>query len=107
MTPIDLRNETWESIQSRVTGQRLMVLHAWRVLGRGTTRQLASHAHIDILNVRPRTTELVQLGLVRLVASDGTEGVYEPLPEPEARAMFAERRKAFLRGEYQPELKLL
>jgi hypothetical protein len=107
MTPIDLRNETWESIQERITGQRRMVLYAWKVMGRGTTRQLATWASMDILTVRPRTTELVQLGFVRLTSQLGTEGLYEAISDDDARAKFEADRAAYLRGEYQPELKLL
>jgi phage baseplate assembly protein W len=39
----------------------------------------------DVLNVRPRVTELVQLGLARLVRKERREGVYEAIPIFEAR----------------------
>lgn len=108
MTPLDLRNETWESLQARVIGARRTVLNAWRNLGRGTTRDLSARAAISILQVRPRTTELVQLGLVRLVDQIGHEGVYEALPDAEGWKKFeADRAEAIARHEYQPEMKLL
>ena len=66
MTPVDIRNETWESLQARVTGLRLAVLDAWRLHGPGTTRDIAARSDMDLLTFRPRTTELVELGLVRM-----------------------------------------
>jgi hypothetical protein len=92
MNPIDLRNETWETLQARVTGLRLAVLDAWRTHGQGTTRMLALRSGIDILIVRPRTTELVDLGLVRLVGRKDHEGIYEYIPAAAAHEMFLERR---------------
>lgn len=106
MNPIDLRNATWEDLQDRVTGLRRMVLDAYRVLGATTTRRLATLAAMDILTVRPRTTELVQLGLLRLKSQSGLEGVYEALSDAEAKALFAERQAQARRGECQPELDL-
>jgi len=88
MNPIDLRNETFESLQSRVTGLRLMVLGAWREHGAGTTRELAARVGMDILAVRPRTTELVDLGFVRLVSRQGHEGVYAAVSDEQVRALF-------------------
>ena len=107
MTTIDLRNETFESIQTRITGQRREVLLWLRTAGPSTTRRLAAVSRIDILSVRPRITELCQLGLAALVEQEGTEGIYEALREPDARALFEERRQAYITGQYQPELKLL
>ncbi len=108
MTPIDYRNATWEDLQERMPAMRRLVWHAWKIHGPGTTRELATRAHIDLLQVRPRTTELVQLGFVRLVDEEnrGHEGVYQALSEDEARALFDERREAAIHGSYQPELKL-
>jgi len=92
MDPIDLRNETWEMLQARIVGQRLTVLEAWREHGPGTTRELALASGMDILGVRPRTTELVELGLVRLVGRKDHEGIYEYIPAGEAHEMFLSRR---------------
>ena len=92
MNPIDLRNETWESLQKYLTGMRLAVLHAYRTHGPCTTRELANRIEMDLLTVRPRTTELLELGMLRLVGRRESEGVYEYIPAGEAREMFLAAR---------------
>jgi hypothetical protein len=67
MEPIDYRNETWESLQTRLTGIRMAVWEAWKRYGPGTTREVSASSSIDILTLRPRTTELYQMGFVELV----------------------------------------
>jgi len=42
---------------------------------------LAALSGIDLLNVRPRTTDLCALGLVELTDKNGTEGIYQAVPE--------------------------
>lgn len=103
MNSIDFRNETFESLQSRLTGLRLMILDAWRAHGRMTTRELAARAGLDLLTVRPRTTELLEMGFLRLVDRRDHEGVYEALTEAEARSAFA---ALTCRRETQSELPL-
>ena len=79
MKPIDFRNETLHDIEARLDHLRAAALDAWRRLGPGTTREVARLSGMDILTFRPRTTELVQLGLVCLDESgqvSGHEGVY-------------------------------
>jgi len=91
MKPIDLRNATWADIQERLTGDRMDVHTDLARRGPLTTRQLARAMERDILMVRPRVTELCQLGLVRLSGRDGNEGVYEAIPLGEYRRMMEER----------------
>jgi hypothetical protein len=89
MIPADLRNVTLEQIQPYLVGQRRRVLDAWRRWTeiRGyTTAVVAESSGISILNLRPRTTELVQLGLVKLIGRQGGEGIYQAVPAWEARA---------------------
>lgn len=109
MKPVDYRNETWQGIQDRLSAQRVAVWHAWQQYGPDTTRQVSRKSGIDILTLRPRTTELCQLGLV-VVAEDAPEhaheGRYRALTEDEARALFAERQQAARTPLCQPELKL-
>lgn len=98
MKPIDYRNTTWEALQETLTGRRLQVLDAWRIHGPGTTREVAARAGIDILTLRPRTTELLDLGLLDLVQVDETrtcrqaEGVYRARTADEARRIWEWRR---------------
>jgi len=94
MTPADLRDLTWESLQPRLTGQRLAVLAAFRERGPATTEQMAAKIGMSILTFRPRTTELCQLGLVYLVDRDHSQGIYAAVPPAEARAAFEAARAA-------------
>jgi predicted transcriptional regulator len=90
MKPIDFRNETWRDVELRVEGLRRDVYYALAKAGACTTRQLAEKSGIDLLTVRPRVTELYQIGLVELVneESGGGEGIYRTIPWPVARANF-------------------
>lgn len=108
MKPVDYRNETWESLQTRVHGLRLAALNAWRQHGPGTTRAVAARSGIDILTFRPRTTELFQLGLLALVNADerGSEGRYRALTPAEAMWLFQQRRDAARSAVIQRELAL-
>ncbi len=82
MTPIDFRNATFESLRAHLNVARSNVYEAWLTHGPCTTRQLAIASGIDLLTLRPRTTELYQLGLVTLIddavkpSSDCHEGIY-------------------------------
>jgi hypothetical protein len=67
MKAIDFRNATFHSLHSELEGLRLRVYEAWIKYGPCTTRALAEHCGIDLLTVRPRTTELLQLGLLEVV----------------------------------------
>lgn len=90
MRPIDYRNDTWQSIQSRISGDRRSVLYALRHHGPCTTRQLAAAMGRDILCVSPRVTELLQLGFACLTDDDtpGKEGHYRALSDQEALQHF-------------------
>jgi len=67
MKATDFRNATFESIRNDLEGMRLAVYDAWVKHGPATTRDLARLCGIDLLTVRPRTTELLQLGLLEVV----------------------------------------
>lgn len=89
MKPEDFRNATWDQIQERIEGLRLAVYTAWQQHGPGTTREVAARSQIDILTFRPRSTELYQLGLLRLVEREHNhdhQGIYDAVPMEEARA---------------------
>jgi DNA-binding MarR family transcriptional regulator len=108
MHPVDYRSATWEGLQARVSGLRLMTLVALQKHGPCTTRDLAAASGIDLLTVRPRITELVQLGLAELAAdARGTEGVYRALTITEALTLFARRHAAANAKPVQEELALV
>lgn len=78
----DLRTENWVSIQPQLVGDRLRVYEAWLMWGPCTTRQLAEKTGIDILTLRPRTTELYQLELL-VVECGGREKTFRAIPRTE------------------------
>jgi predicted transcriptional regulator len=56
------RQMAWEDVQARLVDDRLAVYLALQMWGPCTTRQLARLMDRDILSVRPRVTELLQMG---------------------------------------------
>lgn len=108
MKPADYRNETWESLQSRMKDSLRAVLAAWRTHGPGTTREVAARSGIDLLTFRPRTTDLQQLGFVTLADEKfhGHEGIYRAFSEAEALAEFERRTLATRTAPAQADLKL-
>ena len=109
MKPVDYRNDSWSDLQARVAGLRLTVYEALLQHGPCTTRELARRSGVDILTVRPRVTELFQLGWVVVVdaAAVGHEGAYRALTEAEARQVFDQRRRDAVGTRVQGELALL
>jgi len=75
--PFELRNLTWREVEQHVTEDMRRVHAAWLEHGPCTTRVLAARSGISLLTLRPRTTDLYQIGLVECVARHGTEGIYE------------------------------
>jgi hypothetical protein len=100
MKPIDFRNATFADVRNRIIGQRYSVLEAWRVHGPGTTAELAARSGLSILTLRPRTTELVQLGYVMLCEEQrpGHEGTYRVRTDDEL-VTWLTQRQAIARGE--------
>jgi hypothetical protein len=103
MKPVDLRNETFESLQGRLNADLKTVLQGYKDYGPCTTEGLAlvfqaQSKGIGLLTVRPRTTDLCALGLVvldveetrRLKAAEKIRcGVYRAATDDEIRAMLA------------------
>lgn len=90
MKPIDYRNATWDQVRGHLTGLRQAVYEAYVQHGPGTTREISERSGISILTLRPRTTELVQLGFVELLggSDDGREAVYVAVPVSIAQGRF-------------------
>lgn len=95
MTPTDVRDLTWADLQKALSGLRERVYWGYRQHGPCTTEQLAQRMQMSILTVRPRTTELVQLGMVLLTSREGHDGIYYaiPLDKVEREALDREARK--------------
>lgn len=94
MKPIDFRNTTFRDLQRQVISLRLSVWEALAQHGPCTTRELSRECGLDILTVRPRVTELLQLGFV-VCTNDGQgghEGIYQALTTAEAETLFTARQ---------------
>lgn len=101
MKPADLRNANWTEVQQHVTEDMRRVHAAWRDHGPGTTRQIAAKSGISLLTLRPRTTDLYQLGMVECTSRTGNEGIYEYRTEAQAQSAEAwrEDRQSHTQGK--------
>jgi len=95
MKPADIRNTTFRELQSRLVHLRLSVWEALAHHGPCTTRELAHECGMDLLTVRPRVTELVQLGFAECLSESehDREGIYRALTVAEAEALFEARKR--------------
>lgn len=98
MSPASIRDLNWQQLQERVSGLRATVHEALRMHGPCTTRQLAAKAGLDILTVRPRVTELVELCFAECTGREGGEGIYRARTYAEAAKVHAQEL-ALARGE--------
>jgi DNA-binding IscR family transcriptional regulator len=93
MKPTDLRNHGFERIQGALCGLRAAVYAAWQRHGPCTTQELAARSGLALLSLRPRTSELCELGLVELVGDErGASGIYRARPLEEVEHDFVSRR---------------
>jgi predicted transcriptional regulator len=76
MKPINLSQSKFEDLQPLLSGLRKTVLKAFVDHGPATTREISRLSGLDILTVRPRATELYQIGAIELLDYCGLEGVY-------------------------------
>jgi len=83
MKPVDFRNANFAALRDGMARQRLRVYRAWQAHGPATTSELARESGISILSLRPRTTELLELGLLRVARVKDREGVYTVTSEAE------------------------
>jgi len=93
MKSTDYRDMTWQEVRGHLVEDRLKVYDSLCVWGPCTTRQLAGFVNMDLLTVRPRVTELCQMGLAVEMdvaperrRADGAmrEGYYKAVPVGEA-----------------------
>lgn len=100
MTPVAIATANWHNLRAGLAGRRLQVYWAWVAHGPATTRELAARSGLPLLTVRPRTTELVNTGLVRLDGVAAGEGIYRPA----ARSEWETWRRAGLQTDAQMRL---
>lgn len=107
MKPIDFRLATFADVQVRLRGAREAVFFAWQRLGPGTTAEVCARAELSILSFRPRSTELYQLGYIRLAEEQPAkdEGTYRAREYPELVAWFEERHESAREQQAQLALK--
>lgn len=80
MPPAELRNHNFDTLRASLAARCAEVYAAFVQFGPGTTKQLAERSGIDLLTLRPRTTNLKQLGLLECVdcaiLSGKAHGIY-------------------------------
>ena len=91
MIPIDYRNANWTELSVRLQGARQQVYKLLQQHGPCTTRELAIASCRDVCSVRPRITELVELGLAACEGGAGKEGRYRAVPLHVAEESFASK----------------
>lgn len=95
MTATDIRNANFEQLRDSLEERRREVYEAFVCHGPCTTRQLADAARMDILSVRPRASELVDIGLLVITGFDTSrgkrEGIYRATDLNEWRAWHAQQ----------------
>jgi hypothetical protein len=90
MIPTDIRKLTWDEIREHLAGPRQMIWEWLVVRGPATTSVIAEGTGINLLTVRPRVTELVQLGFAECIGRERREGVYRAVDFKKAREKHAE-----------------
>lgn len=93
LTSTDIRNATWLDVQKRVSKDMVEVHEAWQTHGPCTTRELAERSGLSLLTLRPRTTDLYQIGLVACEGKKGREGgVYKHVTHQTAAQTWQRRQ---------------
>jgi hypothetical protein len=90
MKAVDYRKASWEQVRAHLSGLRQQVYTAYTHYGPSTTREMADKSGISIFTLRPRTTELLQLGFVEVLGGDetGREAVYIAVPVDMVKSRF-------------------
>ena len=101
MKTTDIRDENFTHLCATLDDRRATVLRYLAVYGPCTTRHLAQLSTLDILSVRPRVTELVQMGLVELRERVRGEGVYAVRSQREWEQWQAQKLEETTTGQLQ------
>jgi predicted transcriptional regulator len=77
--------DNWQRIQEKLQGLREEVYRAMLKAGPQTTLGIAAASNLSLLTVRPRVTELCELGLAEFAGRLGREGIYRAIPLAQVR----------------------
>ena len=99
MNPIDFSKQTFADLQPLLDQRRAEVHAAWLAHGPTTTAGLAEASGISILTLRPRTTELYQIGLLELIGKEGHHGIYRARTLAGWEAYVTEQRHLAISGQ--------
>ena len=101
MKATDFRDLNFDRLRRDLNRQRASVYAAWQAHGPGTTRHVAGESGIDLLSLRPRTTELMELGLLAVADPDHAraEGIY--------RVTTPQEWEAWRLGKIEKQLRLI
>ena len=102
MKAIDYRNHTWEHVKAHLSGLRMQTYTAYVHYGPGTTREMSAKSGISIFTLRPRTTELLQLGFLDVMdgTDDGREAVYIAVSVDMVQDRFEWRKSQPVQAEF-------
>lgn len=76
MTPTELRDQTFETIQASLVERRRAAFDVWLQHGPGTNIHVADKAGWPVRSLQPRTSELYEVGLIALAGRQGRHGIY-------------------------------
>jgi predicted ArsR family transcriptional regulator len=85
MNTLRIKQLNWQQMQAQLTGNRKTIWEAMVRLKLATTRQIADATGISLLTVRPRVSELVELGFAECAGKETrkttgrtvTDGIYK------------------------------
>jgi hypothetical protein len=89
---LDAREATWATVRMRLRGARLRAYQIFQENGPCTTTEAAQRGPMSILTLRPRVTELCEMGLLECVEVRDGNGIYRALDEEFARALLEKRQ---------------
>lgn len=104
MNPEDIRDMNWDEMAGHLSGLREKVYNALAKHGPCTTCELAGASGISLLTVRPRMTELCQLGFADCTGKTSHDGVYVAVPVPVVFENWQTARAARLAAGRQMEM---
>jgi hypothetical protein len=107
MKPVDIRNENFEAIRERLTGDRAEIYHELSFHQPCTCWALMQKMGRNNINgVAPRVTELCQIGLAECIGVEKKtrRGIYQTIPLAQAERDFNRKKIEAARVWRQPTL---